>query len=715
MKTNDLSSLITAAVVTVGLATNASAQTSERPDSTGVQDIIVTAQKRGENIQDVPITISAATGESLAASGVRTTDDLAVSIPGLSIKRQATAALVYIRGVGTAGGAPGQEGAVATFIDGVYMTSPSNLSALNNIERVEVLKGPQGTLFGRNATGGAINIITLAPSFEPAVRGSIGYGNKDTVEGNLYVTTGLSKTVAADLSAYYRKQSKGFGRNVFTGNDIFKGEDLALRGKLLFEASENTRFTLSGDYSQYKGDEGVLQGAIASSSLVNGQQGRTDGFYDLNTNFDPFFRSKSGGGSLTTTYEFGDTTLTSITAYRKLWVRNVPDVDATPVVFLHADLHERTRQFSQELQLAGESGRLKWILGVYYLKGRTGYDPFFVTGACCGPEPVVMQNSFMTTESIAGFAQGTYALTDRTNVTVGARLTSDDRSYHAEVYSGSTPVAPPDAFDASKTFSKPTWRLAIDHEIDDDILAFASYNRGFKSGVYGTSTPGEAAIDPEILDAYEVGLKTTLFDRRLRFNSAAYYYKYKNIQLITQRGPSQLLLNAASGEIYGVDVDFDAAITDNFSLRGGATYSHARYTEFPEAPTATPNPLPPFGNLIVGAPADGNHMVFAPDWTANVAADLRVPTSFGDVAFNLAYVYTDDVYFTPDETLRQKGYSLVNGQVTWSTADERFNVRLWGRNLFDKKYLMAAYSQSIGNVGVAAPGRTYGVSLGFNF
>jgi iron complex outermembrane receptor protein len=229
------------------------------------------------------------------------------------------------------------------------------------------------------------------------------------------------------------------------------------------------------------------------------------------------------------------------------------------------------------------------------------------------------------------------------------------------------------------------------------------------------TSAGDPPVNPETLDAYETGVKTTLFDNRLRLNNSVYYYKYNNIQLISQVGAAQLLLNAAKAQIYGLDNDFDAALTDRLALRGGFSYVHGRYGEFPNAPYYIPNTPPAVGNTVVARSGEGNHTVFTPTFTGNMAADYRYPLSYGEISTNISYYYNSGFYFTPDNTVRQGSYSLVNAAITWTAPSKNYNVRLWARNLFDTRYLLSGFQGQVGNTVVAAPGGMFGVAVGVDF
>lgn len=683
-----------------------------------IEEILVTAQKRSENLQDVPIAISAVTSEALDKAAIREAGDLTVSVPGLSATRVTQSTIFYLRGVGTAQGGAGIDSTIATFVDGVYLPSmASSTLSLNNIARVEVLKGPQGTLYGRNATGGAINIVTRDPGQERVLEASIGYGNKETVDTNVYTAMPLTSTMAIDFAASYHNQGEGFGTNLRTGTDINKSKDYTLRSKLVWTPSDVDKITLSGDYSRSEGSTGISFRPTPESTLLNGQIGYTGGYYDTNLNGDPYYYAKQMGGMFRYDRELGDFSLTSISAYRYQKSFQSIDVDGSPLNFFLGLLTADDKQFTQEVQLNYVADRFKFILGGFYLSGSNRYKPFLLDGLAADPFEQIAINSRQRTESLAVFAQGTYEIFPDTNLTLGARYTRDVRRLDATqfgIVGNSATQLGPEITDRA-VFKKPTWRIALDHNFSPDLMAYASYSRGFKSGVYNLSAPADPVVKPETLDAYELGFKSSLFDRHLRFNAAVFYYDYKNIQLNLVRDTSSLLLNAASSKIYGLDVDFEAAVTDNLSFQGGMQLIHARYRDFPSAPFTTPNPNPPFGNNTVGDDASGNRMVVTPDASINFAANYSVPVGSGAVDANVATSYNSGYYWAPDNRIKQPRFLLVNARLGWTTEDEHFNVHLWARNLTDKKYLLTYQENTTGDIATPALGRTFGVSFGFKY
>lgn len=708
-------------------STAAMAQTAPAPepqDESRLEEIVVTAQKRAQNLQDVPISVVALTSDAIAASGVSSVEGISSLVPGITLTRQSAATIIFIRGIGTTGGQAGQEGAVATFVDGVYQPSMSGSTfSLNNIERIEVLKGPQGTLYGRNATGGAVNVITREPSFTRTGQAEFGYGSHNTVDASAYVSLPIvDNVIAADIAAIYSNVMDGFGRNVITGGKANTRKDWSLRSKILIQPSEDTKIVLSGDYTEDSGAFGVsLRPLPGSTRILQGPVADLGSFYNIENDFDPSLKTKNWGVSGRIEQNFGGARLTSITAYRDLKQFQNLDLDTGPLPLFEFNGHERNWQFTQELQLASASdSRVQWIAGLFYLDAESAYDPYDLAGLGFAANGIAgfLNNPIMKTKSYAAFGQATFPLFDEnTNLTLGARYTIDERKFSPNLinveFNGSLTRVP--FPNQERTFKKPTWRIALDHKFTEDFMMYGSYSRGFKSGVYNLSAPADSVVKPETLDAWELGIKSDLLDRRLRINLAGFYYKYKDIQLTIIKGAGQSLLNAASAEVYGVDLDFEAVLSDNLSLRGGGELIHARYGKFDDAPIGTVLTTFPFGTSYSPGDATGNHMIRTPTFSANVAADFHVPVGSGTLSANASYSYNSGFFFEPDQRLKQKAYSLVNAQIRWGVDEDRFYVKGYVKNLFDTHYWAQQTGVFTGDLGNPAFGRQYGLAVGFKY
>lgn len=687
-------------------------------NATGLEEIVVTAQRRSQRQQDVPIAITTLSSRQLDSAGVLKTDALVQITPGLVVNREIFGGVPYIRGVGSNAASPASESPVATYIDGVYYSSVvGNVFSFNNIRQVEVLKGPQGTLFGRNATGGLISVTTRDPSSQTSVEGSLGYGDYNTIQGNFYATGG-SDRLAADLAVYGTDQMRGFGKNSVTGADVNRDREIAVRGKLRWASGSADRVTLSGDWSRDRTDTGVVLGVVPGGILLDGS--RYGGHpQDARANYPDAVKIDSGGASLRYEHDFGSAHFSSISAYRKLEAHLALDQDGTPFPFFNVDVTQRSHTFQQELLLVGHSHALDWTTGLFYYSETAGYSPLEVAS------PIIPPANFATntrerTKSYAGFAQGTYDLGAQSNLTVGLRYTVDYRHFNGtQVGTAGSPAngITLASADAKAHFPKLTYRVALDHKLAPDMLIYASYDRGFRSGVFATGSVSDKPVRPETLDALQGGIKADLFDRVLRLNLAAFYYKYKDIQLARIVGGAGVLLNAARARSYGGEIEATFApklSSGNLQITANASLLNAKYTSFPDGPRYTVNPAG--GDVQDSLDLAGYDMVRAPKLTLNAGIDYSHPLGAGAIELTANVYHSASYAWEPDGRLRQPAYDTLNGQIGYSFgADRRFRVRVWARNLTNTLYYAYELESVLGDLGNPAPPRTFGGAFDFKF
>jgi iron complex outermembrane receptor protein len=682
-------------------AAEAAAQSADRP---GIADIIVTAQRRSERLQDVPISISAVDSSRLAAQGVSDAEGLNLAVPSLTFNRNANNANIYIRGVGTDLYGPNTEQTVAVYVDGVYYASPeAAILSFNNIERVEVLKGPQGTLFGRNTTGGVVQVITRDPSPEPSADVEVGYANYDTVKASFYATGGTD-TLAADIAATYANQGTAYGRNLVTGSGtgIQADDNYAIRSKILWRPGDSTRIVLAGDYSRsFNNDAHQITPGHFGVDGVTTYPGR----FNSTGGVDDFQRTEVGGASLTLDRDLGSVKLVSISAYRELSSQYVIDQDSTPAPISDVDIPSKSHQFSQELQLQGDSSEgLTWLLGGYYYNAKAGFTPLDVTT----PIGHVVIDDYQKTRSFAGFAQATIGILTDTNLTAGLRYTTEKQRLVIDEFNVFGTIIPVPG--AKQEASKLTWRVSLDHRFAPDILGYVSFNRGFKSGGFNLAAPFDAGYKPEVLDAYEAGLKTQLLDRRLRFNVAAFYYDYTNIQTAIPFAGQTAVVNGPKARLYGLDADFEARVTDSFTLSGGVTFLGSKYLKFPEAPFISATGVLASGN------AAGNKLPSASPVVASLTATYTIESKIGRIVPTAALLYNHGYEYYPDNRLKQSSFFLLNPSIAWTSESERYGMRLWAKNVLDERYFLHRSEQvGLGDVQREANPRTYGVSLSAHF
>jgi iron complex outermembrane receptor protein len=721
-------------IAALSFSTSAVAQDQPEESSAQLEDIVVTAQRRSENLQNVPIAVTALSAERLTGAGIQSAQDLSLVTPAMTAPDTIGVFQPRIRAVGSGSIAPGNEMPIATYVDGVYLANaPSSLLTLNGVERIEVLKGPQGTLFGRNSTGGLINVITRDPQETMSANVSFGFANYGDVTGDAYVTGGLTPNILADVALHYEYQDKPYGINLGTGNETGRlKKDFVGRSKLLLKLSDRTEIRLIGDYSERDTTRNVTipypgYPQNTNSSRFGGPfpQGRTR---DINSNFDPYIRIKGWGVSGNLTHEFDAVTVQSITAFRNTKYSVGLDADFIPVDLLTVTEDVDTDQFTQELKITSNGGgRFKWTAGAFYFYAKDRLEPEHIhLNGVRSPIPNVpfdiYIDDYQTGRSIAGYAQGSYEIFPDTNLTLGGRYTYEKKRMGGTqtVFVGGTQVSatplPPAPIPSSVSFERFNYRIAIDHRFSPTILGYISYNTGFKSGGFNILQAANPPFAPETNRAFEVGLKSELFDRRLRANISAFRYDYSNIQFDRRVGGSSVTYNAAKARIYGVDIDVEAVLVDGLTISGGASYIHDRFLSFPNADyfPGVDGCAAPLGTFCSQS-AKGNKLPFAPTFSFNAGVDYDLETSVGKFEFNANVAYYSTQYGTPDNFVKQNPYALVNGSITWNHPGENFYIRLWGRNLTDKVYATVMSEAESGiNRQIGQP-RTYGVTAGFKF
>ncbi|WP_460994611.1 TonB-dependent receptor [Spongiibacter taiwanensis] len=686
-----------------------------------LEEVVVTAQKRSESAQEVPIAITAVTELALEKSGITGSDELSMVVPNLQFSRQLASATPFIRGVGTKNSSAGEESSVSTYVDGVYYSSMvASIMEFNNIERIEVLRGPQGTLFGRNATGGLIHVITKDPQFETEGKIKAGYGSYNTYKFGGYATTGLSEKVAGDISVLYTKREDGYGDNRFTGNPRERPgeEDRSIRSKLLFDMSEQTSILASALYATRESDVGIAR-QPAKGSNANFGAAYTGDFQDINSDWTPLAEADQRSYSLKVTHAFEGAELIATTGYNDINSFLLLDQDSGPAHVVNFLVRERSEQFSQEFQLSSTgAGPFQWTAGVYYMAALSQNDPTQTTSA--NPAFNVTMDTEQETESQAIYGQVSYDFSDATKVTLGLRWTLDEREFSGRTTNtiSGAPVNPAEPYlEEEESWEEPTWRLGVDHQLNDEVLVYAYHARGFKSGVFNTLTNNGAIpdpVDPEILDAYEIGLKGDFLNNSLRVNTAIFFYEFENLQLQQINAGSIFLFNVGDSEMQGAEVETTYFVTENLDLNLSVAYLDTEYVEFPDGPIISPNPAGP-GNVTTSGDLAGNEMTRAPEFTYSLSANYRQQTGMGELSYNIAYYYNDGFFWEPDNRTEQDSYDVLNAEIAFTTKDENWRFRIFGRNLLDSEYSYYSQQSSFGDFVSAAPPRTYGVEVEYRF
>lgn len=689
-----------------------------QPAEDALGTVVVTAQRRAENVEKVPISVAAVSGDALASTGINNTQELANSVPGLNISNNVGNSTVFIRGIGTT--ALSVENDVGIYVDGVYITSQTaSLLNLSNIDHVEILKGPQGTLFGRNAVGGALQIVTKDPSHQPTADISVGYANYDTVTANAYGATGITDNLATDVAFYYSNQGNGWGHNLTTDQPTFRARQIQVRNKWVLTPTETTKISLSLDYANNRNELGAGWQFFPGRFGVDGKSTYA-GFY--NTWGDGLSQNSSQqhGETLRIDQDLGWARAVSITADRGSTNRNFIDQDATPLPVVEGGpTPQNDQSFSQELQLLSpdNASKVKWIFGAYYL-----HDKYYTPGFNIQVGTTTHETLFVEepTNSYATFGQATVEILPDTHFTAGLRYTDDEKSVTGVTFLNGTQLPPiPGTTDPSHqkaSFNKLTYRAVLDHQITPELFGYVSYDTGFKSGQFNLISYAAPAIQPEDLTAWQAGLKSELLDHHLRLNVAGFLYNYTNIQITQTKTGTVELLNAAAAKIYGLDVDFDALIVSDLRVQGALDVLHGYYTNFPDAPSYIPavdpvTGLPRGGNVLSTiANARGKDTVHSPRATAYLAGDYSFALPQGRVELNANLSYSDGYFWDPDNRLEQPSYILLGAFAKWLPTNGKWDVRVWGNNLTDRRYYSYESAFSLGDIGSGAPPRTYGIT-----
>lgn len=723
------SSLTLALILGAGIAPAAFAQgaPSGADNQQGeAADIIVTAQRRSERLQDVPIAISALGSEALSNTMATDIGALRASVPGLTISTSAginASNLVSIRGVGGLAVPIGTSQATAFYVDGVYLSRPdAAFFSLDDVERVEVLRGPQGTLYGRNATAGAINIITREPGKDVKASFDLNTGNYEAVNVRGSVSGPLASGLYAGLSGSYDTRD-GYYFNTVTDHRIGGERGYTVRGKLRF-APEGSNFTatLAGDANKRDGAIFIRNqySAVTPGGVFIGVGDPDLIAIDAASEALSTSRTKGRGVSLTMTYGTGNIDLTSITAYRTIDTYIAYDVDGTAAPILITAIDNRGKTFSQELRGVYSSGPVNLTLGgnYYHEKASVGYasqSPF---------TPLLLTNPYTetTVDAYALFGQLEYEVLPRLTLVGGLRLNYETRDFAVDYSRAPTPGGIGKG-NVSDTVLIPS--VGVNFKADRHLLLYAKYGQGYQAPGYNgfvglSSTSLVNTFGAEKLNAYEIGFKSQFFDNRVTFNAAAFYYDYSDLQVRSVFSTTRIVVNnAAAATIKGAEATVSVSPLDVLTLSGQATYLDATYNNFCEPITAgSPLAGDPTCADPTAADRSGNRLNQAPKWSGSVSADLHLP--LGDkVKFkaNASYTWESNIFYTPpnEPIVASGGWSRIDARVGVEVQDS-VEFYVFGRNLTDKRYI--AYSGRgsplLAQAGLNDP-RTYGVGLRYRY
>ena len=721
-------------------------QTSEGAIS-GLQDIIVTAEKRGTNLQRTPIAVTALSGAALAQAQVRTLQDIQTLVPSVKIGSAEGYAQITVRGIGVSNFTPGAESAVAVNLNGVYISREiAQLSGLYDVSSLEVLRGPQGTLYGRNATAGSVNITTTLPDFEKySGYGRLTIGNYGDVRAEAAVGGPVIADKLAIRLAGFVERRDGYGTNVVTGHDIDDQHNYGLRATVVAKPTDHLKATLTAEYfyendrngtNHFFGGAGLigLPGALGTPPLfqvLGGFAPREDSF-NVASRDDPRFHLRTVALTGDLEWSSGAFGLRSITGYRNQHALTFSPIGGGSPQGGYYVAGEPDDQFSEELQAHYDGTRLHLTVGGYYFHEVDSASPSLasltstVIGAGFGvPVPAtpydvdfVEIGGTIRTNAKAVFAQGTYQLTDRLSLTAGVRYSHETKGFDQNYsFSLFTPVVgygtiPASVRQPSRTFTATDPKVGIQYQLSPGTLLYASYSKGFKSGSFDIGFFPSLGFRPERLTDYEGGIKATLLDRRLRLNLAGFYYDYTDLQVPELVGFAVTTANAGTARDYGVEAEATFAPVPAFELDASATYLHARYTAY-----TGPDPARP---LLPAIDYTGNRLNNAPDFTGHLSGQYSWTMPRGSLVLKLEADYTTKFFFSAANLplLGQNAFAKGNAFLTYR-SDRNWYLTAFVRNVTDKITRIAANVEApqLGNpvVGALAPPRTFGAEIGYKF
>jgi iron complex outermembrane receptor protein len=717
--------LVAGTAIATGLTTNAAAAATEEESSTPVEEVVVTAQKRTERLIDVPMSVAAVSGEQLQAAGISSTLDLQQVTPGVVTTNNGLGFSPSIRGITSSGTTPGDETNVAIYVDDVYVGAPiAGFFDLQDIERVEVLKGPQGTLFGRNATGGAIRIVTREPSFTPHMNLSADYGFnfRDGKLGAYFTGPVVDDVLAGSFSATYHRGDgfiDGVGPNA--GRRYGKPDNYVFRGKLLFKPLENLRATLAADTWQEQNDVVFIAAPPPGVNPYAGSVATSAFHYAGSTQ--PIALVSGNDISLDATWDPSKwLTARSITGYREVRGRYQSDVDRTSLSLSALALRQNQYSFSQEFNVSGPSDEtITWLAGAYYYHSDADNPNFTVYVNADAPDGTPFSNNTdgVSTDSYAGFGDVTWNITSQLHLTGGARYSTETKDYHYQVLVPSGIPQPVKTND--HTWKSPTYRGVLRYDLSNDANVYASWSTGFKSGVYNAYSSIGIPVDPEKIEAVEIGTKARVGD--FNFTAAAYDYVYKNLQVQAHTNINGVLVttltNAANARVRGIELNADTHITEHLLVAAGVNWlPTAKYNGYTQASVVVPIPGstgPVYGQAVVPYDASGSRMIKAPNWTPDMRVTYTTPVLGGEFTGYVSDAYTSGFFWQAGNLTKEGAYNVLNTRFSWTDPQDRFTYSFWITNLTDALYSTYTTPNARGDSNTYPQGREFGVGAAVKF
>ena len=702
-------------------------------DDNTIEEIIVTAQKREQNIQDVSIAITALSGDELSKRQISSVEDLASVVPSMNFGAWGGFARISIRGIGYDSLFAG-EARVAYHVNGAYISSPSaQLSSFYDVERIEVLRGPQGTLYGRNATGGSVNVVTKAPTDEFSGYARMTLGNYERVEFEGALNGSIMDGVTGRLAIKTSDQLNGYGEVEFNGDDIDNESKRGVRTTVSIQTLDDVSIILTGDYQRQDDNSfnphylGQYNPSIPFPSVTFGGTTASD-LRDTNSEYTPSYYQENYGFSANVVFDLNWAMLKSITSYRYSEYRFQDNIDLTELILTTPEYMRESDQISEELQLSGEFGESNWLVGAYYFKEDSSaqfaipisQSYIFV------PNPILAEGFLiqadLATSAFAFFGQLDLAVTDSVRLIFGGRYNNEkleirdvfqlDFFTPFESDNPIIPIAPVYPREDSERDSAFMPKFGIEYSPNTNVLLYSTVSKGFKSGGFNIAII-RPAFEPESIWDYELGLKVDAFGGKLRSNLAAFYYDYKNLQVTKIINQTAVTENAADSELYGLEAEMIFTPTTALLFDGYLSYLHAEYKNY--------SSVDPGRAELGEQDLDGNRLYQSPEITAKGGVEYSWIMLGGQLTSRSELNYVSKVYFTPfnQKATSQDGNVKLNTYLTYESGNGHWSATAYGRNLTDKTTVAFAivadpfFGAPV--QGHLAEPRTFGIQIEVNF
>lgn len=742
-------------------STSVAPQTAAEPRTDpALPDIVVTAEKRNTSLQRTPLAVTALSADALSEHQVRDLKDIQALVPNFKIGEAAGITQIAIRGVGSSVFKPGSEGEVAVNENEVYVSRPiAQPTGLYDVSSLEVLRGPQGTLYGRNATAGAVNIITARPTEKLSGFANVTVGNYGLIRLEGAVGGELDGDGAVGLRiAGFRETRNGYGKNIVTGNDVDNKDAYGVRGTLVVKPSPELTGTAIVEY--YKQDDNSGQTHYFGAAGLTGLPGASGlqpvfvgagGFVapdvrDIAFPFDGRFTLRTFAATGIIEWDpQGPFSVKSVTGYREQKASFDYNIDASSSGAVRIFANEPANQFSQELQIRYDSGDLNVTAGGYYFSERDDADPVFLAASAYVVQNafhiapvapytrIIAQSARFRTRAYAGFGQATYRITPELSLTAGIRYSDETKdARNGFGLQLRVPFPSTDPFPAlvdlpSARFTSWTPKFGVQYQATPRTLLFASYSQGFKSGGFDVGTAQPKPYQPETLKSYEAGIKTTFANGRVRANVTGFYYDYSNLQVQQLVGIAVQTSNAASARVYGVEGEFNFLLGGGFELDANGSWTHSRYGNYCGADAARPLIVTPASCATAAGtlPANtadfrGNQLTNSPEWRGYLAGQYSFDVGNGKMRLRTEVDYASRTYFTPGNFnfVSQKPFAKLDAYITYEPKAD-LQLRLFVKNVTDVTTRTSAVitTNLVGNtiVGGIAPPRTFGGQVNVRF